>query len=170
MVLVDITPDAEPEGIARIQGFMTANRDGFATVDEAAEAVAGYLPHRPRAPNPRGLMKNLRERNGRLYWHWDPSFLAVTAADRNADGGRLERAARALNVPTLLVRGSDSDIVSPRAARNFLDLVPHAEMLEVAGAAHMVAGDQNTAFGTALTGFLQRNAPALSIDRRLSEA
>ena len=46
VVLVDIAPRAEQKGIERIFAFMSRNQDGFASLDEAAEAVAAYLPHR----------------------------------------------------------------------------------------------------------------------------
>ena len=138
---------------------MTANRQGFASLDEAADAVAGYLPYRRRPRDPSGLMKNLREREGRLYWHWDPDFLDVTAADRVGDNARMEQAAAAVVAPILLVRGGRSEIVTPEDAEAFLQLVPHAEAVEVTGAAHMVAGDENTVFGLALGDFLERTAP-----------
>ena len=49
LVLVDITPRVDLTGVAKVQGFMrTHARDGFASVEEAADAVAAYLPHRPR--------------------------------------------------------------------------------------------------------------------------
>ncbi|AQA21791.1 peroxidase (Non-heme peroxidase), BpoB, alpha/beta hydrolase family [Rhodococcus sp. MTM3W5.2] len=75
LVLVDITPKVEPEGVRRIADFMRGNPDGFASLDEVADAVAAYQPHRTRPSNIDGLRRNVRERsNGRLYWHWDPAF------------------------------------------------------------------------------------------------
>ena len=68
----------------------------------------------------------------------------------------LEDAARTLTVPTLLVRGRQSDLLSEDGAKAFLALVPHAEFADVGGAGHMVAGDRNDAFNDAVTGFLQR--------------
>jgi pimeloyl-ACP methyl ester carboxylesterase len=161
LVLVDITHRPSPEGSSKIQAFMRGGRDGFDTLDAAVDAVAAYLPHRQRPRDPRGLMKNLRERRGRLHWHWDPQFLDHAANDRGRVDGRLERAAAAVTAPTLLVRGSLSDIVSLEDAEAFLKVVPHAEFVEVAGAAHMVAGDENTAFGEALLDFLTRAVPVI---------
>ena len=161
LVLVDITHRPSPDGASKIQAFMRGGRDGFDTLDHAVEAVAAYLPHRLRPANPSGLLKNLRERDGRLHWHWDPQFLEVAAGDRGREDGRLERAAAAVTAPTLLVRGSLSDIVTPEDAEAFQGVVPHAEVVEVTGAAHMVAGDENTAFGAALLGFLTRTVPII---------
>jgi pimeloyl-ACP methyl ester carboxylesterase len=160
LVLVDITPRPEPEGVARVIGFMKAHPDGFATLDDAARAVAAYLPHRPPPSDTRGLEKNLRRgHDGRWRWHWDPAMLESVERRRTTSEHpeRLVDAARAIAVPTLLVRGSRSDVVTERSAREFLVLVPHAEYVDVADAAHMVAGDSNDAFAGAVVDFLSRS-------------
>jgi len=74
------------------------------------------------------------------------------------DRDRLIRAARAVTVPTLLVRGRVSDLLSEEGARELLQLVPHAEYADVEGAGHMVAGDKNDLFNDAITGFLDRHS------------
>lgn len=66
LVLVDVVPRMERKGAEKIGRFMRGNPDGFANLEEAAEAVAAYNPHRPRPKDPEGLKKNLRQRNGRL--------------------------------------------------------------------------------------------------------
>jgi pimeloyl-ACP methyl ester carboxylesterase len=70
------------------------------------------------------------------------------------DPDRLGAAARGLHVPTLLVRGRMSDLLSEEGAQEFLQLVPHAQMVDVSGAGHMVAGDRNDAFNDAVVSFL----------------
>ena len=55
----------------------------------------------------------------------------------------MARQAHRLALPTLLVRGALSDLVTPAEAEEFLRLVPHATYVDVAGAAHMIAGDRN---------------------------
>jgi pimeloyl-ACP methyl ester carboxylesterase len=159
LILVDITPSPPAEGADNIQAFMASAPNGFASIEEAADAVAGYLPHRPRPSNPEGLMKNLRWRDGRLHWHWDPAFMAVTARDRKAAGASLEAAARAITAPTLLVRGEHSEIVGPAQQADFETMMPHGRTILVPGARHMVAGDQNTDFGAALLDYLIETAP-----------
>ena len=159
LVLVDIAPSSSPEGADAIQAFMRSAPNGFANLDEAVDAVAAYLPHRPRPRDPAGLMKNLRARDGRLHWHWDPGFMSVTAQDRDADDARLDRAARNVRMPTLLVRGEHSELVRPRDAERLVELIPQAQVVEIPGARHMVAGDQNTAFGTAVLDFVRATVP-----------
>ncbi len=158
LVLVDIAPRLEMKGVSRIIGFMTAHPDGFASLDEAADAVAGFLHHRPRPGDTAGLAKNLRQgADGRYRWHWDPRFIRGDyGIDANTFQRRLSACAQHLDVPTLLVRGRQSDVLSEEAAKEFLELAPHAEYVDVAHAAHMVAGDRNDAFTDAVVGFLGR--------------
>jgi pimeloyl-ACP methyl ester carboxylesterase len=156
LVLVDIAPRMEREGVERIKAFMRARPDGFESLEEAAEAIAQYLPHRPRRSDPSGLSKNLRRhQDGRYRWHWDPLFLG---GERNLEVGldreRLDRAARSLRLPTLLVRGRMSEILSEEGAQHFRELVPHARYADVSDAGHMVAGDRNDAFTQVVIEFL----------------
>jgi len=164
LVLVDVAPRLEEKGIERIAEFMLGNLDGFASLEEVADAVAAYNPHRPRPTDLSGLRKNVRLRDdGRWYWHWDPAFLLGGRQDEPRsvrNEGRLEDAARALTVPTLLVRGRQSDVLSEEGARQTLELIPHARLVDVGGAGHMVAGDRNDAFNDAVIEFLQRELPA----------
>jgi pimeloyl-ACP methyl ester carboxylesterase len=62
--------------------------------------------------------------------------------------------ARSLTVPTLLVRGRQSDLLSETGAQEFLNMVPHARYADVGGAGHMVVGDRNDAFSGAVVSFL----------------
>jgi len=161
LVLVDITPRVDPGGVAKVLGFMRANaHEGFASVAEAAAAVAKYLPHRPRPRSHEGLKKNLRlSPDGRWRWHWDPRFLEgprATEADRQALEATLIEAARRIRIPALLVRGASSELVKAAHAKEFLELVPHADYVDVGGARHMVAGDRNDHFSTAVLSFIER--------------
>ena len=157
LVLVDIAPRMEPAGVARIVGFMTAYPEGFLSVEAAADAIAAYLPHRERPRDLRGLAKNLRQReDGRFVWHWDARLFTPGNLAAQADAKLLEEAARALHLPTLLVRGGLSDLLSDEGVAEFRALAPHAEFADVRGAHHMVVGDQNDAFTAAVDDFLTR--------------
>lgn len=162
LVLVDITPRMKRDGVERILGFMADRlQEGFSTVEEAADAVSAYLPNRNRPKSLDGLSKNLRLcEDGRYRWHWDPAFLngprPVYSGRVASEDYRLD-AARALTVPTLLVRGQNSEVVSADIASDFLTLVPHAKLADVTGAGHMVAGDRNDAFQSAILDFLRNN-------------
>jgi pimeloyl-ACP methyl ester carboxylesterase len=156
LVLVDVVPRFEKNGSARIRDFMFSGLHGFDSLEEAADAVAAYLPHRKRPRSPEGLKKNLRQRDGRWYWHWDPAFLTKPADDPFLRVERLEQAAIDLTIPILLIRGRLSDVVSVESVNGFLHKVPHAEFVELAGAGHTAAGDDNDAFTEAVVQFVKR--------------
>jgi peroxiredoxin len=163
VVLVDIVPDMEQSGANRIQQFMAEHAlTGFATLDEVADAVAAYNPHRPRPTDLSGLRKNVRERDGRWYWHWDPAFVGGTADLPPTEIGDTERlmadvASIVAGTPLLLVRGRVSDLVTEEKADEFRAAFPAAEYVDVSGAGHMVAGDRNDAFTAAVVDFLDRH-------------
>ena len=160
LVLVDITPRWEPAGVARIVDFMRAHPYGFASLDEAAKAIAAYLPHRGERKSPDRLRELLIESaDGRLHWHWDPRMLAPIADDAARHQGELFAAARRITVPTLLISGASSDVVSDSTIAEFLELVPHAAHVKVPGATHMVAGDENNAFMRHVQAFLNMLPP-----------
>lgn len=158
LVLVDVVPRMSPEGVRHIRDFMTGSPDGFSNLEEAAAAVSRYIPNRPKPSTNEGLLKNRRlKEDGRYYWHWDPAFQARGARERLADLYlRMENAATRVRVPTLLVRGRQSDVVSEEGARLLLELIPHAEYVDIEGAGHMVAGDRNDVFNDSISSFLQR--------------
>lgn len=159
LVLVDIATRMEAKGTARIMDFMKGGQDGFESLEEVADAVAAYNPHRPRPADISGLEKNLRRGDdGRYRWHWDPDFLKVDpdASDKFVTPTLLDDAAAALTLPTLLVRGKMSDLLSEEGAKVFLRQVPHADFADVSGAGHMVAGDRNDLFSQAVLEFLDR--------------
>ena len=159
LVMVDIAPRIEPGGIDKIQAFMSQRPDGFDTLDEVADAIAGYQPHRMRPRNLQGLAKNVRlGTDGKYHWHWDPRFRAIRR-DMEKRQHRFEACARRLTLPTLLVRGGLSDVLSEAGAQAFLALCPHSEYVNVKDAAHMVAGDRNDIFGNAVIDFLSRSVP-----------
>ena len=155
LVLVDVVPRYEKDGSARIRDFMFERMHGFESLEEAADAVAAYLPHRTKPRSPEGLKKNLRHRDGRWYWHWDPAFL--TKPQRGSvRPGREARAGRD--------RPDDPDPADSRKAlrrgqrgrrcRTFSRRCRSAEFVELSGAGHTAAGDDNDAFSDVVVQFV----------------
>ncbi|MDX3886281.1 MAG: alpha/beta fold hydrolase [Sphingomonas sp.] len=162
LVLVDIVPRLERSGGDHVVGFMRGTKDGFDSLEQAAEAIAAYLPHRPRPRSLDGLAKNLRRgEDDRYYWRWDPAFVRPRDDwDPEATNRRLSAALQTVDAPILLVRGTRSEVVSEESLRDFKALRPDAEIAEIADARHMVAGDDNDAFLTAIIAFVARRAEA----------
>ena len=159
LIMVDVGPRIEPEGVDNIQSFMSLKPDGFSSLEEVADAISTYQPQRVRPQNLDGLVKNVRLGiDGKYHWHWDPRYRAGVH-DLVRREQRLEACARRLMLPTLLVRGGLSDVLSEAGAQHFLSLCPHSEYVNVSSAGHMVAGDRNDVFGTSVVDFLKRAVP-----------
>ncbi|MCZ7531385.1 MAG: alpha/beta hydrolase [Acidimicrobiia bacterium] len=152
IVLVDIGHKMEKDGVRRIIEFMTAH-ESFTDLDEAAAAVAEYLPRR-KDVRVESLRRNLRKRpDGR--WEWKHNF-GRRIRQRQAEGrtfdirradelvrGMADDAAR-LTCPVLVLRGKESDLLSDEGAREITDLIPNARLSRIAGAGHHAAGDNPT--------------------------
>jgi pimeloyl-ACP methyl ester carboxylesterase len=162
LVLVDIAPTTNEEGTRRILEFMRAAPDGFGTLEEVVDALQEYNPRRARPTGFDGLKRNLRlGDDGRWRWHWDPQYLAIANERlRFLMHDRMTDAARRVDVPTLLVRGAESDVVSEGDAQTMLDLIPDSRVVE-APAGHMVAGDDNDRFTSQVLEFLESEGRAV---------
>ena len=72
----------------KIHAFMSQKPEGFDSLEEVAEAIASYQPHRQRPRNLDGLAKNVRLGDGRQV----PLALGPALSRRRRD---LEQRARA---------------------------------------------------------------------------
>ena len=141
--------------------------DGFASLEEVADAIAAYIPHRPRPRTCPGCARTCASGDGRWHWHWDPRFIAgrtgidgqegLVDHDRLRRGGGARRRSRRCSCA-----GRRATSSARRACASCSELVPHAEVVDVAGAGHMVAGDRNDAFNDAVVEFIERAALAES--------
>ena len=160
LVLVDIVPKMSPAGVAKIRGFMMAHPDGFASLEQAADAISAYYPDRPRPKDLSGLNKNLRlHGDGRYRWHWDQRMMTDARADPRHLLDLLDAADWTDRIPTLLVRGMKSDIVTDDGVADLRRRIPQLEIADIRGAGHMVAGDRNDEFNAAVIAFLTRVMP-----------
>jgi len=116
-----------------------------------------------RRANPRYDDAELRHRvqhglkrlpDGSLAWKYDKALRdMMRGGGRRADMDLWEPLGR-ITCPTLIVRGAESDILSPEIAKRMLDTLPDGRLAEVASAGHTVPGDQPDAFARAVRSFL----------------
>lgn len=157
LVMVDIGIYPNEEGSNEILKFMSSGSKGFGSLEEASDSIASYLPHREKPKDVSGLKKNLRlKEDGRYYWHWDPRFIESRTSNRNDYKLRQKIYAESVNIPTLLIRGALSNVVTQDEVDDFLETIKHAEFIEIDRAAHMIAGDRNDIFANAAISFLQK--------------
>ena len=157
LIMVDIGIYPDPVGSDRIVSFMLSGEKGFDSLEDAAKSISDYLPHRKKPKDLEGLKKNLRLKgDGRYYWHWDPRFIRRRPGSRDRRYFDLQlKAAEKVTIPTLLIRGALSDVVTMEDVDYFLSVISHAKFVEIEKAAHMIAGDRNDIFAEEAIKFLK---------------
>ena len=157
LIMVDIGIYPDPAGSDRIVSFMLSGEAGFESLEDVAKSISDYLPHRQKPKDLQGLKKNLRlKEDGRYYWHWDPRFIRRRQGSRGKGYFDLQlKAAEKVVVPTLLIRGALSDVVTMEDVEYFSSVIDHAKFVEIEKAAHMIAGDRNDAFAEEAIKFLR---------------
>jgi esterase len=156
LVLVDVGPDVQAAGAQRISEFVR-ERDELPSVEHFVERAAAFNPRRHRTLLRRSLLHNLRQlENGNWTWKHD--------GRRFMDGKFVERTTRdiatlwddvaQITCPTLVVRGSESDVLSDEQAQHLADALPDGRWTSVYGAGHNVQGDNPIAFTEVVRGFL----------------
>ena len=163
LVLVDITPRPAATGVSRILEFMAQgrrrrirdprrrrrrDRRSTSRIVHARTICRGCRRTCARAPTAAGVGTGIRRSSTS-----EPAGASEHARDRHHD--ELVDIARRLTLPTLLVRGKLSDLVTEAEVAEFLEMVPHARYVDVADAAHMIAGDRNDVFTDAVVDFLE---------------
>ena len=158
LIMVDIGIYPDPVGSDRIVSFMLSGEGGFNSIEDVAKSISDYLPHRKKPKDLEGLKKNLRLKDdGRYYWHWDPRFIRRRPDSQDREGyfDLQLKAAEKVTIPTLLIRGALSDVVTMEDVDYFLSVISHAKFVEIEKAAHMIAGDRNDIFAEEAIKFLK---------------
>ena len=158
IMLADVAPDICDLGVGKVRRFFEASAAGFASLDEAADALSTYLG-RSRPADVAGLARSTRQVDGRYFWHWDPRTVTPAFLAPPSELAALREAAARVHCPVVMVRGEFSDIVPQDAATAFKALTPQLIVLEAKGQGHMFTGDANDAFAGTLVEQLARFAP-----------
>jgi pimeloyl-ACP methyl ester carboxylesterase len=159
IVLLDVGHRLETAGVLRIREFLSAH-ESFADLDEAAAAIATYLPG--RAVTKGRLTRNLRQRpDGRWVWkHGLGRRIREQSGVIDAENAGAAVVAgmdddlRGLHRPVLVLRGANSDVLSEDGADELMALLPDACFARISGAGHLAAGDNPESFVALVSRFL----------------
>jgi pimeloyl-ACP methyl ester carboxylesterase len=155
LVLNDVGPTIEYAAIERIRGYVGLPVR-FASVEEGAAALwevsQGFGPHSPEDWLALTRPQLVPDGSGGFKSHYDPAIahnLRLTTPEVAAAGeAALWTLYDSLTLPVLLLRGAESDLLSPTTARAMQNRGPRARLVEFAGVGHaptLVAPEQRRA-------------------------
>jgi len=142
LVLNDVGPAIEPASLARIGSYL-GQPAHWSSLDEAADALwaisQGFGPH-TREQWLALTRPMLRPDGAGFKPHYDPAiatpFRLITPELAQAGEAALWQAYDSLRIPVLLLRGAQSDLLSPATAQAMTVRGPKARLVEVAGVGH----------------------------------
>jgi pimeloyl-ACP methyl ester carboxylesterase len=154
LVLNDVGPVIEWQSLQRIGEYL-GHPIQFASVQQAADFLwsisSSFGPHTTQAwlALSRPMVKPLADGSGQFVLHYDPhiavSFRSLTQEAALQGEALLWHLYDQVTANTLLIRGVQSDLLSPETARAMTERGPKAKLLEFAGVGHaptLVADDQ----------------------------
>ncbi len=157
LVIVDIGPDIDPRGAERVSRMAADAPEEFATTDEAVTYLKRFATVTSAAAEASlryRVEHGLKKRpDGRYTWKYD-RFLRDQRRKGATAPVNLWPAVQKITVPTLLVRGSESDVFAPETAKRMLELIPGSRLVEIPGAGHSVPAETPEAFAKAVRDFL----------------
>ena len=154
-VIVDVGPELSERGRAAIAGFVQGNQE-FDDLEHFVRNVRQYDPYRSREHIERTVKYNMLERaDGKYVSKCDsnPRRLGIPRGSGPSENITLEEAG-AFDLPVLLVRGENSNILAADAAERFAAAMPRGRLVTVPNAGHNVHGQNTKEFIAALGGFL----------------
>jgi pimeloyl-ACP methyl ester carboxylesterase len=139
LVINDIGPDAEA-GSNRITGLVGARPDSFATLDDALtyrrdiSPITAARPAVDQEELARGVLR--QDASGQWLWKMDPAYIERRIKRGAPVRPALWPALAKLQCPTLVIWGTDSDVLSEAQARRMVATLPNGELVPVPGVGH----------------------------------
>ena len=159
LVIVDIGPDIDPRGAERVRRMAAEAPEEFASLDEAMTYLKSHYPHAADAALRHRVEHGLtRLPNGKYAWKYD-KLLRDQRRQGTTPTVDLWPVVRRIKVPTLIMRGSESDIFTIDTAKRMQELIPGSRFVEIQGAGHAIPADAPEAFEQAVREFLAASAP-----------
>jgi len=154
LVLVDIGPEIAPEGLARIRTTVSNVPEELTSEEQAYRLLRAGAPRYSEALLRHRVKHSLKQLpTGKLTWKYD-KVLRDQSRERTRDIPNLWPDLARITRPTLIIRGAESDVLSPEIAKRMLETLKDARLIEISDAGHTVPGDQPKAFIKVVRAFL----------------
>ena len=139
LVINDIGPDVEG-GVQRIIQMVRSRPEEFATLDDAMayrREMSPIVASRTMEDQRELALGVLRQRpDGRWVWKMDPAYIRQRVQDGTPQRPALWPVLQRLPCPTLVVWGTESDILSEAQAQRMVEVLPRVELVAVPGVGH----------------------------------
>ena len=156
LVVVDIGPEISEEGRKLISAFVRNNEE-FDNLEHFAENVRKYDPYRSMEHIERTVKYNMLCRaDGKYISKCDSTPRRVGIQTGSPEDAVSLDDARAFDIPTLIVRGETSKILTPESAVRFKDALPQGELVTVPECGHNVHSQNTHGFIEAIGPFLAK--------------
>jgi pimeloyl-ACP methyl ester carboxylesterase len=130
--------------------------DELDSFEEFTQRVIEYTG-RPREQVQGALKYSIRQRSdGKWIWKSDKFWRIPGRRESGYTQDQLWDCVRKLECPTLVVRGSDSDVFPAETMQQMEEIIPGCETVTISGAGHLVQGDNPADFVTAVNKILTR--------------
>ena len=158
LIVVDIGPTTDARGAARIRQEITAVPEEFDSFDAVFEYMSKQNKYASDSVLRRRLQHATKELpNGKIGWRYDAAIRDQSRQGTGAKPVDLWPELPKITCPTLIVRGTDTDLLSPEVVQKMVDTMPNAEVVEIERAAHMVFEDNPADFNKAVGEWLQKS-------------
>ncbi|MDP6550173.1 MAG: alpha/beta hydrolase [Dehalococcoidia bacterium] len=156
LIVVDIGPVIDPRGAKRITQEITELPEEF----DSFEDVVEYMSQQNRFASDAVLLRRLQYStmellNGKIGWRFDRAVREQRRNGTSAPSIDLWPALPKITCPTLVVRGGETDLLGADVARQMVETIPDARLVEVPLAGHMVFEDNPGGFLAAVGSFLE---------------
>lgn len=154
LIIEDIGPgsSSQGDGAARIRREMGQTPLRFESWEAARAFWQASRPGLSEQGLASRLTHSLQEREGAITWRHDQQGIAE--ARLSIEPTDLWPAVRALDCPSLFIRGARSDFLPPATLQAMSASNPHVQTVEVADASHYVHDDQGAVFNELVADFL----------------
>jgi pimeloyl-ACP methyl ester carboxylesterase len=160
LVVIETAPEVLRSGIETIRRLL-ATAPAFDTLDDAIEAFREFFPYATTEQVERRVRASLTVNDDGMYvWDFDPIFRDPTARPPDPDPGQrrlsdLWDCADRVQCPTMIVRGSETDMLTPEAIQRLHRRVSGSRVSLIEDAGHAVPTDQPAALSLNIREFLQ---------------
>jgi esterase len=155
LVIIDAGPEIRRPGSSRIRDFVNGGANPE-TLDAIIERALAFNPRRDPKILRRSLMHNLRQQaDGNWVWKYDRKrFQQMDRDVHTAERRALAKGLAKVTVPTLVVRGAESDVFHEEDAERLVQRLPDGRYVTIPRAGHTVQGDNPKDLAEALREFL----------------